>query len=163
MAIEFLGTIGGYGFTEARFFDTLVSNGVDCFCDVRARRGMRGSEYAFLNSKRLQARLVQLGIRYLHLKDLAPSSATRTAQREEDARLGESKRGRAELGQAFKDHYCQERLAGLAVDPLLTVRLQGVTRPVFFCVERLPAACHRSLLANAISSSSGIPVRHLAP
>ena len=38
---------------------------------------MRGATYAFVNSLRLQARLSELGIRYLHRKDLAPTQAVR--------------------------------------------------------------------------------------
>ena len=46
----------------------------------RSRRGVRGSTYAFANSLRLQARLTDLGIRYLHRKDLAPTQAVRDRQ-----------------------------------------------------------------------------------
>ena len=60
-------------------------SGVDTFCDLRARRGVRGREYAFANSQRLQARLAELGIRYVHRLDLAPSAATRSQQHAADA------------------------------------------------------------------------------
>ncbi len=43
-------TIGGYGFTEDAFINALKGAGVDAFVDIRQRRGMRGSKYAFLNS-----------------------------------------------------------------------------------------------------------------
>jgi len=36
---------------------------VDTFCDIRARRGVRGSEYAFANHQRLAARLAERNIR----------------------------------------------------------------------------------------------------
>ena len=68
-------TIGVYGFDEARFFEALRKVKVDTFCDIRNRRGVRGSTYAFANSLRLQARLAELGIRYLYRKDLAPTKA----------------------------------------------------------------------------------------
>lgn len=38
-------TIGVYGFTEERFFGELTEAGVDLLCDVRRRRGLRGSTY----------------------------------------------------------------------------------------------------------------------
>src|SRR5512135_2099011 len=69
--IEFV-TIGAHGWNEAAFFQALVAAGVDTFCDVRQRRGMRGHDYAFANSQRLQAKLGDLGIGYVHRRDLAP-------------------------------------------------------------------------------------------
>ena len=66
-------TIGVYGFDELGFFDALCKAGVDTFCDIRSRRGVRGATYAFANSKRLQARLSELGIQYIYRKDLGPT------------------------------------------------------------------------------------------
>jgi uncharacterized protein (DUF488 family) len=77
-------TIGVYGSTEQDFFQALVDAGVDTFWDIRQRRGMRGSKYAFVNSSRLQAKLRELGIRYLHVKELAPSKQNREVQRVAD-------------------------------------------------------------------------------
>ena len=37
-------TIGVYGFDPGGFFGALSAAGVDTFCDVRSRRGVRGSE-----------------------------------------------------------------------------------------------------------------------
>ena len=73
-------TIGVYGFSEAVFFNALQQAGVDTFCDLRWRRGVRGAEYAFANRARLQQRLAALGIRYLHLRELAPTPALRQRQ-----------------------------------------------------------------------------------
>ena len=39
-------TVGVYGFNEATFFAALRATGVDTFCDIRLRRGVRGREYA---------------------------------------------------------------------------------------------------------------------
>ncbi len=46
-------TIGVYGFTPEAFFETLRLAGVDTFCDVRWRRGVRGHEYAQFGGLRL--------------------------------------------------------------------------------------------------------------
>jgi hypothetical protein len=73
-------TIGVYGFDEDSFFEALCKAKVDTFCDIRSRRGVRGSTYAFANSLRLQTRLAELGIRYLYRKDLAPTQAVRDRQ-----------------------------------------------------------------------------------
>jgi hypothetical protein len=85
-------TIGVYGFNEAGFFKALLDAKVDTFCDIRLRRGMRGSQYAFVNSVRLQNKLAELGIRYFHLKQLAPSQNIRDRQKEEDDIMGIGKR-----------------------------------------------------------------------
>ena len=52
-------TIGVYGSDEATFFEALQRAGVDTFCDIRWRRGVRGAKYAFANSARLQKRLAE--------------------------------------------------------------------------------------------------------
>lgn len=61
---------------------------------------MRGADYAFANSERLQTRLREAGIRYLHRRDLAPNPAIRAIQEEDKAR-GVLKRERGQLGQDF--------------------------------------------------------------
>ncbi len=108
--IKFL-TIGVYGFTQASFFEALQQAAVDTFCDIRWRRGVRGSEYAFVNSARLQKRLSELGIRYLHFRELAPSPALRQRQAEADKAQGTTKRKRTVLGEVFVSGYREERLS----------------------------------------------------
>ncbi len=156
-------TIGVYGFTEERFFTALIEAGVDLFCDVRARRGLRGATYAFANSKRLQQRLEELGIRYVHAKDLAPSEATRTAQHDADARAGIGKRTRTELGPAFIESYAKERLSNFDSSRFLAEFAPGATTLVFFCVEQHPQACHRSLVADRIAEQLGLTAEHITP
>src|SRR5437588_11933269 len=94
-------TSGVYGFSEEVFFQKLQQAGVDTFCDIRWRRGVRGREYAFANSRRLQKRLAELGIRYLHCRELAPSPALRKRQTAADTAAGIEKRKRTSLGEAF--------------------------------------------------------------
>lgn len=163
MLPEKLLSIGVYGFDEKHFFDALVAARVDLFCDVRARRGLRGSEYAFANAGRLTRRLNEIGISYVHLKDLAPTAEIRDAQHAEDARLGNAKRSREMLGEVFKTQYAGKVLSGLDANLFLATRTRDARRPVFFCVERAPAACHRSLLIAELSHQTGLPVEHLMP
>ena len=40
-------TIGVYGVDEAGFFAALQAASVDIFCDLRARRGLRGVDYVY--------------------------------------------------------------------------------------------------------------------
>ena len=77
-------TIGVYGLTDNEFFQRLVDNKIELFIDIRQRRAVRGSKYAFVNSKRLQARLFELQIEYLHILELAPTKEIRKIQHETD-------------------------------------------------------------------------------
>ena len=53
-------TIGVYGSTEEIFFNKLKLHNIDLFCDIRQRRGVRGSQYKYVNSNYLQAKLQEL-------------------------------------------------------------------------------------------------------
>ncbi|WP_278752735.1 hypothetical protein, partial [Alistipes putredinis] len=57
-------TIGVYGSTEQSFFTKLKENGIDTFCDIRQRRGVRGKKYAYVNSTYLQNKLKEYGIKF---------------------------------------------------------------------------------------------------
>ncbi len=163
-------TIGAYGWDAAGFFAALTRSGVDTFCDLRARRGVRGSAYAWANSQRLQARLAELGIRYLHRPDLAPSAETRAAQHAADAATKTAKRQRATLSPAFIAAYRRERLAdfdsaafiaSLGAASLSAEADAQAQVVALFCVESDPAACHRSLLADRLAADHGVAVTHL--
>jgi uncharacterized protein (DUF488 family) len=156
-------TIGVYGFSERQFFAALQRARVDTFCDVRYRRAVRGPEYAFANSQRLQARLAQQGIRYLHFRDLAPSPEVRSRQAAADKRLHVARRKRTQLSSEFICGYEQECLAHF--DSAQFVERLGSKAAVvaLFCVEREPAACHRSLLAERLHKDLGVEVIHLTP
>jgi uncharacterized protein (DUF488 family) len=156
-------TIGVYGWIEDLFFRALVESKVDIFCDIRARRGVRGSEYSFANSQRLQARLADLGIRYIHRKDLAPTPAMRAGQQVADAATRTPKRLRAALSPAFVDAYRREFLSGFDSAAFVAEMDPQARVVALFCVEREPAACHRSLLAERLSQDLGIEVTHITP
>jgi uncharacterized protein (DUF488 family) len=159
--IDTLYTIGGYGFANADFFSTLLEHQVDCLCDIRQRRGMRGSRYSFLNSSRLQEQLASLNIAYIHLKELAPTTTVREHQRAADAAANIRKQQRTELGRAFIEAFAHDVL-GTQEPALLLAKLpMTVKRPCLFCVERTPSACHRSVVADWIHSRLGTPVVHL--
>jgi uncharacterized protein (DUF488 family) len=161
MTVKFV-TIGVYGWTHDRFFQALQEAGVDTFCDVRWRRGVRGSDYAFANSQRLQKGLEALGIRYLHRRDLAPTPDMRAAQYVVDRAAKVAKRQRTGLSKPFIESYTDHVLADF--DPTAFLADLGEARIVALCcVEREPAACHRSLLAARLSAVTGADVEHLLP
>ena len=144
-------TIGVYRSSEQTFFKKLLDNKIDTFCDIRQRRGVRGSEYAFVNSSRLQIKLNELDIRYGHFLELAPTSEIRDLQKEEDEINGELKRDRNKLGQVFTLAYKDKILRNFDFDEfLLQLDNVGAKRVVLFCVEEKPEACHRSLVSNKL-------------
>jgi uncharacterized protein (DUF488 family) len=150
-----------YGFTADAFFSALVTADVDLFCDLRARRGLRGRDYAFANSQRLQARLRDIGIRYLHFPELAPTTEIRSLQHRADTEVGVAKRERVRLGDSFITAY----LALLTGPPALAAldRIASIASvPALFCIERMPSACHRSLVAERLARDA-IPVEDLVP
>ncbi len=156
-------TIGVYGFTPEAFFAALRSASVDTFCDIRWRRGVRGSEYAFANSARLQARLSEMGIRYLHFHDLAPNPELRERQVMADKAEGTPKRKRTSLGKTFIDAYRAAKLAEFDSHQFAARLGKEAHVVALFCVEREPAACHRSLLAERLQRDLGTPVIHIVP
>lgn len=156
-------TIGVYGFDEAGFFAALREAGVDLFCDIRQRRGVRGSQYAFANSQRLQARLAAMGIEYLHFKELAPTPAVRARQDTADKASKTAKRQRTTLSSTFIEAYQSEILNQFDPQELIEALPPDTQVVALFCVERDPAACHRSLVAAKLAEAKQLEVAHLMP
>jgi uncharacterized protein (DUF488 family) len=130
--------------------------------DVRQRRGVRGAEYAWANSKRLQAALAKAGVGYRHHPELAPTTELRQLQYAEDDRQGVGKRSRTELAPAYREQYTREILDHAGLDAVVA-ELPDSGAAALFCVERDPEACHRSLVAERIKAEHGIAVEHLRP
>lgn len=156
-----IATIGVYGFDLDSFLGALRGAEVELLLDVRQRRGVRGSEYAWANAKRLQAALEEAGIAYSHLPELAPTTEMREAQYREDARLGEGKRSRTHLAPEFASRYTSEILDQVDLEPI--VNWIGAGRAALMCVERDPEACHRSLIAARLAREFGFAVADLRP
>jgi uncharacterized protein (DUF488 family) len=156
-----IATIGVYGFDRDSFLEALADAGVDLVLDVRQRRGVRGSEYAWANARRLQSALEEAGIRYTHIKELAPTTELRQLQYEEDARLGEGKRSRTALAPEYTSRYTEEILGRADLDSV--VRWIGGSSAALLCVERDPEACHRSLIAARLERDRGFSIEHLRP
>jgi uncharacterized protein (DUF488 family) len=156
-------TIGVYGFDESSFFEVLCKAKVDTFCDIRSRRGLRGATYAFANSVRLQARLSELGIRYIYRKDLGPTKTVRDEQAAADKANKTAKRKRTVLGEAFIEAYQNECLVEFEPQSLLD-ELESDTKVVaLFCVETSPEACHRSLVADKLAKTFNLEVEDILP
>jgi uncharacterized protein (DUF488 family) len=154
-------TIGVYGFDRDSFLETLAGANIRLLLDVRQRRGVRGSEYAWANAGRLQVALEEAGIGYSHLKELAPTTELRELQYREDARLGEGKRSRTVLAPVYARRYNEEILDRVDLGPI--VKWIGANRAALLCVERDPEACHRSLVASRLAREWDFSVEHLHP
>ncbi len=159
--IERLFTTGVYGKTEDQFFGELVEARIETFCDIRMRRGVRGSQYAFVNSTYLQRALAERGIAYRHITELAPSREMREAQHAIDVEKGVLKRARQELGAEFKRRYVEEILGRFDSQQFAQSFNSSIRSMILFCVEGNPAACHRSLVAGRLHDDWSIPVKHL--
>ena len=157
-----LTTIGVYGFDAETFAAALDDAGVGLVVDVRQRRGVRGPEYAWANSARLQAALADAGTEYRHHRELAPTTELRRLQYREDARLGVGKRSRAELAPEYRERYTKEILDRVDLAPIVAA-MPADAASALFCVERDPEACHRSIVAERLAAEFGVPISHIVP
>lgn len=157
-----LTTIGVYGFSAESFMATLQRADVALLLDVRQRRGVRGSEYAWANSKRLQTALGEAGVAYEHHPELAPTTELRRLQYAEDDRRGEGKRSRSVLAPEYARRYTEEILDAVDLDDVLA-RLPERGTSALLCVERDPEACHRSLVAERMAAEGRLALTHLLP
>jgi len=130
--------------------------------DVRQRRCVRGPQYSWANSRRLQAALAQAGVTYEHHRELAPTTELRHLQYAEDARLGVGKRSRELLAPEYRRRYLAEILDRVDLSPLADSLTSGPLAALL-CVERDPQACHRSLIATRLSADYGADVTDLLP
>jgi uncharacterized protein (DUF488 family) len=160
--VRTVATIGVYGFTAETFLARLRAADVGLLLDVRQRRGVRGPEYAWANSARLQAALAGAGIEYRHHKELAPTTELRQLQYREDDRQGVGKRSRTELAPEYRERYLAEILDRADLGAF-AAELPTDHAAALMCVERDPEACHRSLVAERLAAAYGVEVIHLRP
>jgi uncharacterized protein (DUF488 family) len=155
-------TIGVYGATAEVFLNCLREADVGLLVDVRQRRGVRGSDYAWANSVRLQATLAEAGIEYSHHRELAPTTELRQLQYREDDRQAVGKRSRTQLAREYRERYVAEILDRADLDAVMA-ELPIDRAAALMCVERDPEACHRSLVAERLAAEYGVRVIHLRP
>lgn len=157
-----IATIGVYPFDGPSFVSELDEAGVTVVVDVRQRRGVRGTQYAWANHQRLARRLAEHRIRYVHHPELAPTTELRELQYAADDRSGEGKRSRERLDEEYVRRYTAEILDRAPLGELLSdLPVHG--RGALLCVEASAAACHRSLIAQRLAERHGFEVEHLGP
>lgn len=155
-------TIGVYGFTAATFREVLERARVVALVDVRRRRGVRGAQYAWANSRRLQDLLADAGIAYSHHLELAPTNELRQLLYREDERHGIGRRNRVVLAPEYVRRYTAEILDPADLDPLIA-EFEDLDSGIgaLMCVETAPSACHRSLIAARLTREHGFGVLDL--
>jgi uncharacterized protein (DUF488 family) len=157
-----IATIGVYEFDAATFIRALDAAGVTKVMDIRQRRGVRGSEYAWANARRLQALLADAHIGYEYHPELAPDTEMRQLQYREDARQGVGKRSRVRLAPEYVREYTEEILDVAPLEPLVQqLPVHGIG--ALLCVEATAEACHRSLVAQRLADRFGFEVVNLEP
>jgi len=157
-----IATIGVYEFDAASFLRALDEAGVTQVIDVRQRRGVRGAQYAWANSNRLQARLAEARIGYEYHPELAPDTEMRQLQYRADAGEGVGKRSRVRLSPEYVQLYTEEILDLVPVEPLIRrLPVHGIA--ALLCVEATAEACHRSLVAQRLAERFGFEVTNIEP
>jgi uncharacterized protein (DUF488 family) len=157
-----IATIGVYDFDAPGFLRALEQAAVTQLIDIRQRRGVRGSQYAWANAQRLQALLAGAKIAYEYHPELAPDTEMRQLQYREDARQGVGKRSRVHLSPEYVDVYTREVLDLVPLEPLVR-RLPVHGIGALLCVEATAEACHRSLVAARLAERFGLEVVDLEP
>ena len=152
-----IATVGVYQSDLDEFLEKLRRHRVAMVVDVRQRRGVRGREYAWANSLRLQAALTQTRIAYHYVPGLAPTTELRQLQYREDDRLRVGKRSRVVLAETYRRRYLREILDHVDLGAFLESLPDGAVSALL-CVERDAAACHRSLIAARLHERFGVPV-----
>jgi len=156
-------SLGVYGSDEDRFFQSLSKADIGIFLDLRQRRGMRGKKYAFVNSQRLQDKLKSMGIRYRHIKALAPTKDIRTIQKDADQLSSSHKRNRTGLSPEFIQAYEESILINFDFTSFFEQLSDETMKIGLFCVEREPSACHRSIVSRWLQSNYCLEVEELFP
>jgi uncharacterized protein (DUF488 family) len=157
-----IATIGVYDFDVESFLQALADAGVTRVLDIRQRRGVRGPQYAWANSRRLQARLTEAGLGYEHHPELAPTTELRRLQYREDDRQGVGKRSRLRLSEGYASGYTEQILDRAPLEDLVEgLPAEGIA--ALMCVEATATACHRSLVAARLAERFGFEVIHLEP
>jgi uncharacterized protein (DUF488 family) len=157
-----IATIGVYEFDAESFIEALDDANVSKLIDIRQRRGVRGTQYAWANAQRLQARLTGAGIAYEYHPELAPTTELRHLQYAEDDRQGVGKRSRVKLAPEYVRRYTEEILDVVPLEPFIRrLPVQGLG--ALLCVEATARACHRSLVADRLAERFEFEVVHLEP
>lgn len=144
--MPWLATIGYEDATLEDFLATLGAAGVTMLIDIRQ---VATSRRAGFSKQQLRQAVFDAGMRYVHLVRLGDPKEGRKAARQ----------GRmAEFRHIFTRHL---RTAEAQTDLQIAVDLVREGGACLLCYERQPEFCHRSIVAEALTATTGFDVRHL--
>jgi uncharacterized protein (DUF488 family) len=141
-----IATIGYEGATQPHILERLKSAGIELLVDVRAVAASRKPGFS---KTLLAAGLKEIGVGYLHLRDLGTPKEGRIA-----ARAGRT----LEMREIFAAHM-QTTAAAAALQT--AVQAAEGSRVCLLCFEHDHAACHRAIVADLIQARSGAQIVHL--
>ena len=134
-----MGTILTIGYEGSRiedFLATLKVAEIEVLVDVR---DVPVSRKRGFSKRALATALEDIGIQYVHLRDLGNPKSGREAARRGDAEAFEN---------IFRSHLeCPAAQAALAE----VVQIASNARACLLCFEREPSCCHRAIVAEAVA------------
>lgn len=140
-----IATIGYQGAAPARFIEALQEAGIEMLVDVRAAPWSRRPEFV---QRALAAMLAEAGIAYGHRPVLGNPEKGRQA---------------AKAGESYQTIYNAHLDTAPARTAIAALAAEApVRRLCLMCMERDPAHCHRSLLADRLARDFGVAVDHLS-
>jgi uncharacterized protein (DUF488 family) len=141
-----LNTIGYEGASLSDFLQTLSSAGVSTVIDIRDRAQSRRAGFS---KTALSKSLADIGVGYIHLRELGDPKEGRVAARSNDLRK-------------FRSIY-----EGVLRTIDAQVALERIAQSVasesvcLLCYERDQTHCHRAIVADRVSAMTGEKIRHL--
>ncbi|MFI8497546.1 hypothetical protein ACIGFK_03345 [Streptomyces sp. NPDC085524] len=154
-------TIGVYGFTADAFLEKLTRANVGLLLDLGQRRGVRGADYSWANSVRLQRALGAVGTGYRHMRGLAPTTELRHLQYREDDRQCVGKRSRIVLAREYAERYTREILDRFDLDAVVPeLPRNSVTAP--FIATAFIHSSHVRPRRGSVGAGAGVGAVELA-
>lgn len=141
-----LATIGYEAATQEAVITKLKAAGVETLVDVRA---VAASRRAGFSKTVLAASLAEVGIGYIHLRQLGTPKPGREAAR----------KGRvAEMTAIFQDHMAEP---GAQLELAAAKELAAERKIALLCFEADHRGCHRKIVAEMICEDLGCEIQHL--
>ncbi len=141
-----LHTIGYEGAQLAEFIATLKAAKVEVLIDIRDFPGSR--KRGFSKNALAQA-LEEVGVQYVHLRELGDPKPGRDA-----ARSGNYQK----FEKIFRAHLAREESQAALSD---AVEIAKKSRASLLCYERDHSGCHRSIVAEAMAKLVPFKINHL--
>lgn len=142
-------TLGYQGLSLEEFLNKLIENSVSVLCDVR--RNALSMKYGF-SKRTLETACDGVGVNYVHFPELGIDSSRR-----------KQLNSQADYDSLFRGYSETTLLENQAALESITHLIGARGSVALTCFESDSAQCHRSCIANALSTSPsfGYPISHL--